>query len=200
MPYYPKRDKLAKLQQRNLFTDDGEMVTPTPLVWPDPARLPVNYPPERREVYAQLVADLRASPDFLAVTGFTSLSFLVELFGLTELPAGYRVRLALGFAPEGRARRNWPQVAVAQQIREYWLERRFSIVQLGAVLRTAQLLRDGHLQARAADHLHAKIYVGAAHATLGSSNLSDNGTRSQPEANTRGSPPRPAPIRAPALR
>lgn len=185
MPYHPKRPKLTKLQVPSLFTATGDSAAPTQLVWPDQARFPVNYPPTRREVYAQLVADLRASPDFLAVTGFTSLSFLIDLFGLVELPAGYQVRLALGFAPEGRARRHWPKVAVAQEIRDYWLDRRFSIAQLGAVLRTAELLRQGRLQVRAADRLHAKIYIGAEHATVGSSNLSDNGTRYQPEANVR---------------
>ncbi|GAB3846489.1 hypothetical protein GCM10028822_06650 [Hymenobacter terrigena] len=154
-------------------------------MWPDQARLPVNYPPERREVYTQLIADMRASPDFLAVTGFTSLSFLVELFGLVDLPEGYLIRLTLGFSPEERTRKNWPKVPVSYEIRNYWLERRFSITQLGALLRTADLLRQGQLQVRAADHLHAKTYVGAHHATLGSSNFSDNGTRKQPEANLR---------------
>ncbi|MBF9140307.1 SNF2-related protein [Hymenobacter properus] len=187
MPFHHRRPKLPKLQPPApaLFTDSGESAMPTRMTWPDHSKFPVNYPPERRQVFPLLEADLRASPDFLAVTGFTSLSFIIELFGLIDLPEGHRVRLTLGFAPEGRARKNWPKVAVAQEIRNYWLERRFSIIQLGAVLRTAQLLREGRLQVRAADHLHAKIYIGAEHATVGSSNLSDNGTRYQPEANLR---------------
>ena len=185
MPFHPRRPKLPKLQSPSLFTETGESQEPTRLIWPDQGRLPVNYPPEKRAVYTQLVTDMRASPDFLAVTGFTSLSFLVELFGLVDLPEGQRIRLTLGFSPEERARKNWPQVPVAHEIRNYWLERRFSITQLGALLRTAELLRQGQLQVRAADHLHAKIYVGAHHATLGSSNFSDNGTRKQPEANLR---------------
>ena len=128
---------------------------------------------------------MRASSNFLAVTGFTSLSFLVELFGLTDLPEGHQVRLCLGFDPEAKARKNWPKIVVAQEIRNYWLDRRFSITQLGAVLRTADLLREKRLQVRAADKLHAKIYVATNHATLGSSNFSASGTRTQPEANVR---------------
>ncbi|GAB3866099.1 hypothetical protein GCM10028824_06170 [Hymenobacter segetis] len=138
--------------------------------------------------------DLKASTEYGIITGFTSLSELVTLFGGNkhQLPPFQAVRVMLGFEQEPRARdkKGWPvHQPLANEIRDYWLRRGISIVHGGAILRTIALLEapQGWLQMRLLDGLHAKLYVGNTHAMLGSSNFSPYGLgmNRQIEANVR---------------
>jgi phosphatidylserine/phosphatidylglycerophosphate/cardiolipin synthase-like enzyme len=71
---------------------------------------------------------------------------------------------------------------------EYWQARGFSVELSGAVLHVCTLVRSGDLQVRIGDGrrpVHAKLYVSERAATLGSSNFTDAGLRTNREANAR---------------
>jgi len=162
--------------------------------WPPQHLQPINWPPRQQRVEPWFLRDLKASTEYGILTGFTSLSELVTLFGgnKNELPAFRAVRVMLGFEQEPRPRdkKGWPvHQSLADEIRDYWLARGISIVHGGAILRTIALLQepDGWLQMRLLEGLHAKLYVGDTHAMLGSSNFSPYGLgmNRQIEANVR---------------
>lgn len=153
-------------------------------VWPDAAAFPLNEGGAR--VQTVLRSDLTDAKRFLAVTGYTSLTHLARTFGAEAWREGQHVDIVLGNEPLAtsaiRVGRHRP---LPEAIRDYWLERGISILLCGPVLRLIDRIHQGRVRFRALDGLHAKVYVSAGHATLGSSNFSRSGLVMQREANVR---------------
>jgi hypothetical protein len=161
-----------------------------PSQWPEPARLPFNWTPTGKEVARVVVEDLRGSREALIVTGFASLRRLCEFVGTLDPTTPAQVRLVVGCEPfEGRhGDRGSVGSVPSQEVADYWLNRGFSIRDVGDVQATVAALQSGRLQARiyrAGERLHAKMYVGDSAVTVGSSNFTEPGMVRQLEANVR---------------
>jgi superfamily II DNA or RNA helicase len=78
---------------------------------------------------------------------------------------------------------------VAEEARDYWLSRNFSILQCLNLVRAIDVVKAGRVAARMLDsryaRLHAKLFVGDRAVTLGSSNFTRPGLEYQWEANAR---------------
>lgn len=145
-----------------------------------------------RSVSDPVKADLLASWNALIVTGYTSLSVLIEfLAARRDAPtASGRVRLFLGHEPtlspsDFRSSRQ----RFSQEVTDYWLERGISITLCAKLLAAVEMLNTGRIEARisadATRPVHAKIYQSEEAISLGSSNFSHLGFYSQTEANVR---------------
>ena len=152
--------------------------------WPPRKSYPYNY--EGTKILDVVREDIYQSKSALVLTGFTSLSFLVDFFGTYDADKLENTRIILGFEPNFRGRRNYETNRPLElEIKEYWLQRRLSIVQGGAVIHLIDKIQKGKVQFRILDSLHAKIYIGDSTAMLGSANFSNNGLTKQFEANIR---------------
>lgn len=152
--------------------------------WPDSQHFPLNIKREST-VESILFPDIKSSQSFLIITGFTSLSYLIDLFGSnnTNLPA--KTRILIGFEPNLRGRKNYELLGLNKEIKDYWLKEGLSIMQGGAVINLIEKIKQREVEFRYKNKMHAKIYVGDHHAILGSANFSKNGLRYQDEANIR---------------
>jgi superfamily II DNA or RNA helicase len=153
--------------------------------WPGQEGYPLNIRSAGRTVESVVYGDISDSSAFLILTGFTSLSNLVDLFGSKDHPQLNGVRVLIGFEPNIKGRKVYLRFGLEKEIKEYWVKRGLSILQGGAVIYLIEKIRSGWIQFRFRDKLHAKIYVGDRFATLGSSNFSKNGLNIQDEANIR---------------
>lgn len=155
--------------------------------WPGGARFPLNV--DRQSVHAGVLADLAGSEHPLVVTAYTALDYLIEQ--LPGLETRGPVRVLLGTEPtvSERARLRPARADFPAEIREYWLARGVSLRLSARVIGFIEALRAGRIQARYLDRdgrrAHAKIYLGEAAATVGSSNFSRSGLVHQHEANVR---------------
>lgn len=159
------------------------------MVWPDQQRFPVNHAAAKvRDVVWE---DLVASRGPLLVAGFSSIGELVDLLAEWGRRSGHgRARIVLGSEPFASARRSFgaPDAVFTDEVRDYWLTQGISLRLSAKLLQVQQLLQDGRIGARFIDggwRLHAKVYVGSAAATLGSSNFTRAGLSAQAEANLR---------------
>jgi hypothetical protein len=161
------------------------------LSWPDPRRLPYNWPAAQRSVGAIVEPDLLTSDDVLVVTGFGSLRRLcafISQIAASERP--HKVRVVFGAEPfEGRdTRHEYPLPTLDAEMTAYWLREGISILHAGEVHATITALISDRLQTRisaARERLHAKMYVSSAGVTVGSSNFTEPGMSGQLEANVR---------------
>lgn len=154
--------------------------------WPPHEKYPLNLRQFNRKVESEILKDISESDQYLIITGFTSLSHLVDTFGYRDFPDLKKVRIVLGFEPNIKGRKQYESdVKLSKEIREYWLRNGFSITLGGAVIRLIKLIDQGIIDFRFIDRLHAKIYVGNHNAILGSSNFSKSGLTTQQEANIR---------------
>ncbi|MYE91203.1 hypothetical protein F4X33_19640 [Candidatus Poribacteria bacterium] len=155
-------------------------------VLPPADRFPLNRSNQKVEQVVR--ADFDVSDDFLIVTGFSSLSYMVEFLGGADYSDGKRVRVVLGNEPmyTNLSRRDdFRKIPLKQEIRDFWLEEGISITQCGSILRLIEHIENDRVKVKFSDSLHAKMYVGTEHAILGSSNFSVSGLRLQNEANIR---------------
>lgn len=153
--------------------------------WPDHESFPLNKKIGTRTVEQVVNRDIVDSSKYLIITGFTSLSNLIDFFGSREFEKLTTTRILIGFEPNIRGRRKYDAVKLDKEIKEYWLRKGLSIMSGGAVIRLIQKIDSGSIDFRFKDRLHAKIYVGDEFAILGSSNFSKNGLTTQEEANIR---------------
>lgn len=153
--------------------------------WPDHASFPLNKKVRNATVEDVIYRDIENSTDYLIITGFTSLSNLVDYFGSSEFEKLKNVRILIGFEPNIRGRKKYQIVKLDKEIKEYWLKKGLSIMSGGAVMKLIQKIDLGQVIFRYLDKLHAKIYVGNEYAVLGSSNFSKSGLTIQDEANIR---------------
>jgi len=159
-------------------------------VWPSQQRFPVNHGGSR--VGEVLWGDLVESSSPLVVAGFASIGELIELLAAWGAKQTGRrpARLLFGNEPFGSAAKSFadPKVSFTEEVRDYWLEHNVSVLMSAKLLRAIELVETKRVEVRCLTGqrpLHAKIYVGADAATLGSSNFTGNGLRLQAEANAR---------------
>lgn len=153
--------------------------------WPDQQKFPLNIKSDGRSVEKVIYPDIEQSTNYIIVTGFTSLSNLIDLFGSKDFPNQEKVRVLIGFEPNLRGRKKYERGELDKEIKDYWLKAGLSIMQGGAIIHLIDKIERGKIEFRFKDKLHAKIYVGDKFAILGSSNFSRNGLNSQEEANIR---------------
>jgi superfamily II DNA or RNA helicase/HKD family nuclease len=153
--------------------------------WPDHNSFPLNKKTGRNTVEDVIYHDIELSTDYIIVTGFTSLSNLVDYFGSIKFKQLENVRILIGFEPNIRGRRKYQAIKLDKEIKEYWVKKGLSIMSGGAIIRLIQKIDEGKVTFKYRDKLHAKLYVGDTFAVLGSSNFSKNGLTTQEEANIR---------------
>jgi hypothetical protein len=101
------------------------------------------------------------------------------------------VRVLLGSEPFATERSTFAsaEAGFTEEVRKYWLEEHgISLRSSAKVVQAIELLDAGRLRVRfvhGRTRLHAKVYVGAAAATVGSSNFTGAGLGDQIEANAR---------------
>lgn len=153
--------------------------------WPDQDLFPLNLKALNRSVKEVLYNDIEDSSEYIILTGFTSLSNLIDLFGKQDFEKNKKVKILIGFEPNLVGRKKYSRVGLDKEIKDYWLKRGLSIMQGGAVIHLIEKINLGIVEFRFRNKLHAKIYVGDSFAILGSSNFSHSGLVSQDEANIR---------------
>jgi len=155
--------------------------------WPSTGRFPLNR--DDVAVADVVLADLKASKRPLIVTGYAGLDRLVDF--VAEADADSDIRVVFGSEPYDTGGTTWAvgDYDLPRAMKEYWLDRGFSVLLSSRVLTCLDRLRSGRLRARyvarSAWRLHAKIFVGDAAASLGSSNFTRAGFHHQLEANAR---------------
>lgn len=180
--------------QLNLFNQFGD--TPEPdLDLPAHERFPYNY--GDRKVKSLIFRDLRRSQNPMIVSGYTSLSMIIEFLALCHQdlekdPAAFEtIQILIGNepAPTQRSSFHLHQHDLPQEIQRYWLEERgISIFLCAKVIVVIELIQSGKVQVRLSDRLrpmHAKIFRGDNAITGGSSNFSHSGLELQYEINHR---------------
>lgn len=153
--------------------------------WPENEKFPLNQKNRGRSVEAIVYNDIKNSKDYIIVTGFTSLSNLIDFFGSQDFEKLKKIRILIGFEPNVRGRKKYLKFKLDKEIKDYWLKRGLSIMLGGAVINLIEKIDNGLVEFKYKDKLHAKLYVGDEHAILGSSNFSKNGLNYQEEANIR---------------
>ncbi len=155
--------------------------------WPSAARFPINQDSARVE--DTVINDLRSSKKPLIVTGFATLDRIIDFVASAEKCD--EIRVIFGSEPFSSRQDTFSikEPDLPHEMKEYWLERGISILLSAKLLICIERLRTGKLLtrylARSSWRLHAKIYVGDEAATIGSSNFTNPGMRSQLEANVR---------------
>ncbi|WP_167343094.1 SNF2-related protein [Nonlabens sp. SY33080] len=176
-------DKNATSEQLSFNFD----TVPEPLyTWPQQHLFPLNIKEHSKRVASVLMNDIERANSFTILTGYTSLSHLIDTFGeIDQYTQGKKIRIVLGFDPNFRGRKRYKPKPLDQEIKEYWLSKGLSILQGGSVISLITKLDSGNISIRFFNKLHAKIYVGDKTAMIGSSNFSNNGLIHQTEANFR---------------
>lgn len=164
---------------KNLFDYDFR------IRWPDQEKFPINEETQGLNVRSILSKDIQTSENFLIITGFTSLSNLVETFGTKDYELLKSTRIVIGFDVDERVSRKLVHYSLQAEIKEYWLKQGVSIKLCGPILNIIEKVKNKEISFRVKKRLHAKIYVGDEYAILGSSNFSKSGLTYQREANIR---------------
>ncbi len=151
--------------------------------WPSHELFPLNLKDYRRTVETVVYGDILKSTHYIILTGFTSLSNLVDFFGKRDIDNLKKVRILIGFEPNIRGRKKYLKFHLDKEIKDYWLKEGFSIILGGAIINLIEKINTSKVEFKFIDKLHAKIYVGDQYALLGSSNFSKNGLNVQQEAN-----------------
>ncbi|WP_243472753.1 SNF2-related protein [Winogradskyella sp. MH6] len=162
----------------------NEQIAP-PESWPKQEHFPLNLKTYNRTVQETLQGDIESSKELTILTGFTSLSHLIDTFGNKKLENLKDIKIVLGFEPNPLGRKRYHVWPLEKEIREYWLKEGLSILSGGSVINLIQKIKNKSVHIRFYDKLHAKIYASDRMAMLGSSNFSKNGLTIQTEANIR---------------
>jgi SNF2 family DNA or RNA helicase len=152
--------------------------------WPLNEEFPLNIK-DYQTVEEIVKEDLKHSKSFTIITGYTSLSYLIDTLGSIDYPNLRKTKIVLGFEPNRRGRKNYSSKPLDKEIKEYWLNQEMSILQGGSIINLIEKIKSGEIVFKFKNKLHAKIYVSDRFATLGSSNFSNNGLKNQTEANIR---------------
>lgn len=153
--------------------------------WPDQNKFPLNEETQGSHVKEVLLKDIHSSKDLLIITGFTSLSNLVETFGTTDYPQLKKTRIVIGFDVDERVSKKLINYSLQSEIKEYWLRQGVSIKLCGPIINIIEKIERGEIFFKTKKRLHAKIYISDEYAMLGSSNFSKSGLIYQREANVR---------------
>ncbi|MGE0635778.1 MAG: SNF2-related protein [Bacteroidia bacterium] len=153
--------------------------------WPDQDKFPLNEETQGSHVRDVLKKDIQNSENLLIITGFTSLSNLVETFGTTDYPLLKKTRIVIGFDVDERVSKKLVHYSLQSEIKEYWLKQGVSIKLCGPIINIIEKIKRKEIFFKVKKRLHAKIYIGDEYAILGSSNFSKSGLIYQREANIR---------------
>lgn len=153
--------------------------------WPKQEHFPLNLKEYNRNVQEILKDDIASCKELIILTGFTSLSHLIDTFGNDELKNINNVKIVLGFEPNPLGRKRYHIWPLEREIKEYWLKEGLSILSGGSVMNLIERIKNKTVHIKFYDKLHAKIYTSDRMAMLGSSNFSKNGLTIQTEANIR---------------
>src|SRR4051812_24891813 len=100
--------------------------------WPLQDRFPLNKNYKEITVQFVLKSDVEIADDFLVITGYTSLEYLLEFFKEAKRLQSINSRILLGYEPIRRSNRKKFSIAdLNDEIKEYWLEQGFSILYSG---------------------------------------------------------------------
>ncbi len=144
-------------------------------LWPEQSKFPLNEETQGSHVKEVLYNDIQNSENLLIVTGFTSLSNLVETFGTRDYPKLKNVRIVIGFDIDERVSKKLINYSLQSEIKEYWLRQGVSIKLCGPIINVIEKINRGEIVFKTKKRLHAKIYIGDEYAILGSSNFSKSG-------------------------
>lgn len=75
---------------------------------PDQVKFPLNLREQARTVSDILLNDIQNTEDYIILTGFTSLSNLIDVFGTKDYPKLKRLRIVIGFDPDERVGKRLP--------------------------------------------------------------------------------------------
>lgn len=161
---------------------------PLNVPWPDARRFPHNE--VGSAVERVLAEDFRDSTSILVITGYASLDRVVRFLDNHDFASRPLVRLMFGNEPYYFPGKSYPigSRPLADEIRDFWLSQGNSVMLSGALMRVRQLIHDGLAQFRIATRkkpVHAKIYCTDRAVTIGSSNYSERGLKTQTEGNAR---------------
>ncbi|MEZ4966491.1 MAG: SNF2-related protein [Saprospiraceae bacterium] len=155
--------------------------------WPDQKIFPINWKENDRKVITVIKKDIENAVFLKIATGFTSLGYIVDFsHEMIDYDILKKVDIVLGFEPDRiQKRREWSRVDLENSIKDYWLERGFSVFKSAALINAIEKIKQGVINFKLLNKLHAKVYVTDISAMLGSSNFSKNGLYNQIEANFR---------------
>lgn len=156
--------------------------------WPPAEQYPLNN--EMGKVADWVRNDLKASQNFLILTGFSSLEYLIEEIGQEEVWQDRSVSVVLGNEPIIREelikkRLTKKKNTFSHHIADYWLEKGISIKLNGPLLSLIQAIEEKKISFKIHSELHGKVYIGDQHLVVGSSNYSHSGMKYQAEVNVR---------------
>ncbi|MEQ9229978.1 MAG: hypothetical protein RIF46_04795, partial [Cyclobacteriaceae bacterium] len=121
--------------------------------WPDQEKFPLNRE-NGIQVEGEVFKDLFKSNQFLIITGFTSLSYLIDIFSQYDELSEKALRIVLGFDPILRGRKSWPKRNFPTDIKDYWLEKGISPTKSGGVIHLLQLIENKKVQFRCSERIH----------------------------------------------
>ncbi|AEW01667.1 hypothetical protein A4D02_06590 [Niastella koreensis] len=153
--------------------------------WPAQDKFPINEETQGAQVNNILKKDILNTKNFIVVTGFTSLSHIVETFGATDHPNLQKARIVVGFDIDQRISKRIVSHSLPAEIKEFWVKQGVSIKLCSAKINIIEKINKQLIDFRFKKRLHAKLYVGDRYAMLGSSNFSKSGLLHQREANIR---------------
>ncbi len=189
----PRRRGPGEQLPADLFSLDPTAYLTTELAsrrWREPSRFPVNHAASR--VRHQVWGDLIGSQDPLVIAGFSSIGELIDLAAAwAHRQHEGSLRVLMGSEPFATERSSFAsaEAAFTEEVRKYWLEEHgISLRSSAKAVQAIELLDAGRLRVsfvHGRTRLHAKIYVGAAAGTVGSSNFTGAGLGDQIEANAR---------------
>lgn len=153
--------------------------------WPQHEKFPVNENSTGAEVNTVLLKDIKETTDLLIITGFTSLSHVVETFGINDYTKLKKTRIVIGFDIDERVNKKFIHYTLLPEVKEFWVKQGVSIRLCGPKINIIEKINRREIDFRSKKRLHSKLYVGDNYAMLGSSNFSKSGLAKQREANIR---------------
>lgn len=73
--------------------------------WPEQKLFPLNIKSQDRAVQQVVYPDIEHSTEYIIITGFTSLSNLIDLFGSKDFNKNRIVKILIGFEPNIKGRK-----------------------------------------------------------------------------------------------
>ena len=130
--------------------------------------------------------DWEGSSEMLILTGYTSLEYLLSIFG-KKSPISHKVEIVLGNEPTSHLSQSGftSPAKISKEYKEYWLRRGISIMNMGNLLNLIERIQNKEISFKLHPKLHGKVYISDKSALMGSSNLSRNGFELNREVNAR---------------
>lgn len=172
----------------DLFASEDDPVRQHPEIqWPPSSRFPLNL--DQTDVEQVVWKDLKYSKEPLLVVGFASLDRIIDF--ISECREEANIRVIFGYELFQSRKDNFTlrEASLNKEMEHYWLERGISLRLSAMLIQCIEKLKSRKVLTRcmvgATHRLHAKIFVGDEAATVGSSNFTEPGLKTQLEANVR---------------